>query len=121
MRFVRYHGLGNDYLVLDEAEAGHALTPERIRLICHRNCGVGADGILLGPIRTVDGGLRVRIFNPDGSYRDKPTAADENIIRNNTFRGHKTADVIYAGEKTVVDNPGAKVVKETPATRPASR
>jgi len=70
MRLAKYHGLGNDYLVLDEAEAGHALAPEWIRLICHRNHGVGADGILLGPIRTAEGGMRVRIFNPIAISKD---------------------------------------------------
>ena len=50
MRFFKYHGLGNDYLVLDPTEAGNGLSAERVRRICHRNYGIGADGILLGPI-----------------------------------------------------------------------
>ena len=44
--FVRSHGLGNDYLVMDSTRLGFELTPERIRLICDRNKGVGSDGIL---------------------------------------------------------------------------
>lgn len=53
-----------------------------------------------------------------GRYRDKPTLADENIIRGNRFHGHKTADVIVVGARTVVDNAGAKVVRTRPTTRP---
>ncbi len=46
------------------------LTPDAIRLICDRHFGVGADGILYGPLK--DGkNLRVRIFNPDGSEAEK--------------------------------------------------
>lgn len=68
--FRKYHGLGNDYLVIDPNIYDVDLTPDAIRLICHRNFGVGADGILYGPLK---GGqdLRVRIFNPDGSEAEK--------------------------------------------------
>ena len=49
--FFRYHGLGNDYLVMDPAFCAVAMTAENVRLICHRNLGVGSDGILYGPLR----------------------------------------------------------------------
>jgi diaminopimelate epimerase len=65
--FVRSHGLGNDYLVMDPA---FELTPERIRLICHRNLGVGSDGILL-VAKNPAADFAVRILNPDGSEAEK--------------------------------------------------
>jgi len=65
--FVRSHGLGNDYLVMDPA---FELTPERIRLICHRNLGVGSDGILLVS-KHAGADFAVRILNPDGSEAEK--------------------------------------------------
>ena len=68
--FHKYHGLGNDYLVIDPNVDDVDLTPETIRLICHRNFGVGADGILYGPLRDGEN-LRVKIFNPDGSEAEK--------------------------------------------------
>ena len=71
MNFHKYHGLGNDYIVLDPADVGPDLTADRVRLICHRNFGVGSDGILLGPFTTADGGVRLRILNPDGSEAEK--------------------------------------------------
>jgi len=69
--FYKYHGLGNDYVVVDPASFSLTLNRESVGLICDRNHGVGSDGILYGPIRTEDGSIRVRIFNPDGSEAEK--------------------------------------------------
>jgi len=74
MRFHKYHALGNDYIVLNPADFpswGAAPTTAQIRVVCHRNFGVGSDGILWGPLpsRTSEHGLR--IFNPDGSEAEK--------------------------------------------------
>jgi diaminopimelate epimerase len=70
--FVRSHGLGNDYLVMDAAVLGFRLTPERIRAICHRNTGVGSDGILLlVPAKSKGTDFALRILNPDGSEAEK--------------------------------------------------
>jgi diaminopimelate epimerase len=70
VRFTKGHGLGNDYLVVDEAEVDFPLSPAAIRWICHRHWGVGSDGILLRTASdAADVGLR--IFNPDGSEAEK--------------------------------------------------
>lgn len=71
MDFYRYHGLGNDYLVIDPAQCNVQLDERRIRLICDRHFGVGSDGILYGPLWDEHGDARVRIFNPDGSEAEK--------------------------------------------------
>ena len=68
--FKKYHGLGNDYLVIDPNVQGIDLTPDTIRLVCDRNFGIGADGILYGPDES-GSNSRVRIFNPDGSEAEK--------------------------------------------------
>jgi diaminopimelate epimerase len=68
--FKKYHGLGNDYLVIDPNVRDVAMTEANIRLICDRNFGVGSDGILYGP--AFEGEMPVlRIFNPDGSEAEK--------------------------------------------------
>ena len=68
--FKKYHGLGNDYLVIDPNVRDVAMTEANIRLICDRNFGAGSDGILYGPL--LDGDIpRLRIFNPDGSEAEK--------------------------------------------------
>ncbi len=69
--FHKYVALGNDYLVLDPAADWRALTPERIRALCDRNRGVGADGVVVGPLVDAAGQLSIRIFNPDGSEAEK--------------------------------------------------
>jgi len=71
MRFHRYHGLGNDYLVMDPRDVGRDLTAREIRLICHRNFGIGSDGILWGPLPGQGADFRLRIFNPDASEAEK--------------------------------------------------
>ena len=70
MRFHKYHALGNDYIVLDPEEFKE-LTKEQIRRLCHRNYGLGSDGILYGPIETEEADFALRIFNPDGSEAEK--------------------------------------------------
>ena len=71
MKFYKYHGLGNDYIVIDPADQPRDLTESDISIICHRNFGIGSDGILLGPIHTKKADFAVRIFNPDGSEAEK--------------------------------------------------
>lgn len=74
MRFHKYHALGNDYIVLNPADFpawGEAPTPEQIRVVCHRNFGVGSDGILWGPLPSRGSEHGLRIFNPDGSEAEK--------------------------------------------------
>jgi diaminopimelate epimerase len=70
-QFVRSHGLGNDYLVVDGASFGLALTEARIRAICDRHTGVGSDGILEVVPAPAGFGAAVRIYNPDGSEAEK--------------------------------------------------
>ncbi len=68
--FAKGHGLGNDYIVLEQKSLPGPLTTAAIRRICGRNWGVGSDGILLlGATSRADFGLR--IFNPDGSEAEK--------------------------------------------------
>ncbi|MBN1655220.1 MAG: diaminopimelate epimerase [Deltaproteobacteria bacterium] len=70
MKFYKYHALGNDYIVIDPKTSAFKPTPRAIERICHRNFGVGSDGILYGPL--ISGkAIGLRIFNPDGSEAEK--------------------------------------------------
>jgi len=71
VKFFKYHALGNDYLVLDPQDWPSPLSPLQIRVICHRNFGIGSDGILLGPLPSDQARFALRIFNPDGSEAEK--------------------------------------------------
>ncbi len=68
--FTKGHGLGNDYLVLSQADLTRPLSEAAIVRLCDRNWGIGSDGILLlVPSDRADFGLR--IFNPDASEAEK--------------------------------------------------
>ncbi len=74
MKFYKYHALGNDYIVLNPADFPNwdpAPTVDQIRVVCHRNFGVGSDGILWGPLPSKQSEFGLRIFNPDGSEAEK--------------------------------------------------
>ncbi|HWO20184.1 MAG TPA: diaminopimelate epimerase [Kofleriaceae bacterium] len=71
MRFAKYQGLGNDFLVVDlraapAAEAALAQDPQHVIALCDRQFGVGGDGVLaVLPSKTAD--ARMRVLNSDGS------------------------------------------------------
>jgi len=89
--YFKYHGLGNDYLVLEPARFRAPPTPEAVRRICDRHRGVGGDGILLGPLPGAAGDPpAVRIFNPDGSEAEKSGNGLRIFARHLWARGHVT-------------------------------
>jgi diaminopimelate epimerase len=69
IHFTKFHGLGNDYIVIAPSDlTGVGNLGEFAQRICNRHYGAGADGIAVvtkSDISTAD--YRVRIFNPDGS------------------------------------------------------
>jgi len=69
--FTKYHALGNDYIVIDPKDLPMPLTTEQVKTICHRNFGVGSDGILLGPSPSTTAKCALKIYNPDGSIAEK--------------------------------------------------
>jgi diaminopimelate epimerase len=90
--FVKGHGLGNDYLVIDQADLPGPLSTEAIVKICDRNWGVGSDGILLRvPSARADFG--VRILNPDGSEAEKSGNGLRIFAKYLRDHGHAKRDV----------------------------
>ena len=71
MHFFKYQALGNDMIVIDPAQFDLALTPARVRLICDRHLGVGADGICYGPLPDASHAMTMQFWNPDGSLAEK--------------------------------------------------
>ena len=67
--FWKMHGLGNDFIMLDDRDktiAGHIDYSDLAVRLCHRRFGIGADGIILArPSDTHD--IRFVIMNSDGS------------------------------------------------------
>lgn len=69
MKFCKFHGFGNDYLVLEAESFANVKSPgDFARQICDRHYGVGADGIcVVGKLKSEQADFSARIFNPDGS------------------------------------------------------
>lgn len=63
--FVKYHGTGNDFILLDEREIDYQMNTEEISKLCHRHFGIGADG-LISLRKAPDADFRMVYYNADG-------------------------------------------------------
>lgn len=67
LRFEKFHGIGNDFLVVEVDQPG-AFSIERAQRLCDRHFGVGGDGVLLvSPARTARARATMSVINADGS------------------------------------------------------
>ncbi|MBO7741370.1 MAG: diaminopimelate epimerase [Victivallales bacterium] len=83
MHLLKYHGLGNDYLIAADADAAapEKIDVELVRRLCVPHYGLGSDGILYGPylpgtpffasLGIPEAVAAFRIINPDGSEAEK--------------------------------------------------
>lgn len=71
LSFSKYHGLGNDFVLVDNrASESPLITPEQAVAVCDRNFGIGADGVIFvlsAPKGKQDIDYTMRIYNSDGS------------------------------------------------------
>ena len=66
MRFYKYHGLGNDFVLTKDLDLSVEASPERAVRICDRHTGIGADGwMLVRPSEICD--VQMFLYNSDGS------------------------------------------------------
>ncbi len=115
--FQKYHGLGNDYLVLRQADYGAPFNPIQIQQICDRNRGIGSDGIVLDCSKLDEDIFEARFFNPDGSEAEKSGNGlrifarylwDENRVSSEPFNIQTKAGMVKAqvqqnGERILVE------------------
>ena len=66
INFWKMNGAGNDFVVIDNRQSIHALTPEQIARLCDRHRGVGADGLLAVEPAEQGADYRMRYYNADG-------------------------------------------------------
>jgi len=102
--FVKMHGLGNEYVILDSSNFDFKLTTQAIRRICNIHFGIGSDGIVMKvPSGKADFGFRV--FNPDGSEAEKSGNGlrilckflfDYGYAKSRSFSVETLTDVVYA-------------------------
>lgn len=74
MKFTKYHGCGNDFIVTNKKDIDDKINQsgcnyDKIaRLICHRNTGIGADGLIIVNVKPEEGiPVEMIIYNSDGS------------------------------------------------------
>jgi diaminopimelate epimerase len=65
IKFFKYHGTGNDFIILDCREQAIKLTEEQISFLCHRRFGIGADGLMMY-LNREDYDFEMKYFNADG-------------------------------------------------------
>jgi diaminopimelate epimerase len=102
--FVKMHGLGNEYIVLDSSNIDFKLTKQAIIRLCNIHFGIGSDGIVMKvPSSKADFGFRV--FNPDGSEAEKSGNGlrifckylfDYGFSAKRNFSVETLTDVVYA-------------------------
>jgi diaminopimelate epimerase len=138
--FTKYHALGNDYIVINPKDLAKPLTTQDVKIICHRNYGVGSDGILLGPLPSTTAKCALKIYNPDGSVAEKSgnglrifsrylwdakfvgndefaIQTDGGLVRSTIFEGGKMVrvemgHVSFDSEKIPVVGPKREVINE---------
>lgn len=70
MKFYKYQGAGNDFLIADNRDGSISLTTEQIASLCDRRYGIGADGLMLLESPAAEDGpmdFRMTYYNSDGS------------------------------------------------------
>lgn len=68
LEFSKYHGLGNDFILIDNRHSTQPLIDQEQALkICDRHFGIGADGVILALPGENGSSYSMRIFNSDGS------------------------------------------------------
>lgn len=66
MKFWKYHGLGNDFIMINNLDKSISLDSKAIETMCHRRFGIGADGVVF--VEKSDAtDVRMIIYNSDGS------------------------------------------------------
>ena len=104
VQFSKWQGLGNNYIVLHVDQLPFELTPERVRLLCDRNLGIGSDGILLIGEQTGAARFGLRIFNPDGSEAEMCGNGVRMVARKLKMEG------LIKGDTVVLDTPAGEIV-----------
>lgn len=94
MRFWKYHGLGNDFILIDGMYGPVCMDPEFAKKYCRRGHGIGADGVLYMLPGRDGADVSMRILNADGTEAEMcgngirclaKHAFDTGVVRKKTF------------------------------------
>jgi len=116
--FVKSHGLGNDYIVMNSHEISFEMNIQNIQTICDVHYGIGSDGILL-LVDSANADFGLRILNPDGSEAEKSGNGlrifakylyDYGFAKSKTFSINTLGGVVYA-EVIETENNKARTIQ----------
>jgi diaminopimelate epimerase len=102
--FVKMHGLGNEYIVLDSTNIDFQLTKQAIMRLCNIHFGIGSDGIVI-KVKSEKADFGFRVYNPDGSEAEKSGNGlrifckylyDNGFAKTRQFSVETLTDVVYA-------------------------
>jgi diaminopimelate epimerase len=114
MKFAKYQGIGNDFVMLSDPDDGLELTPHLVRSMCDRRFGIGADGVIrVGPSSRAH--FSMDYANSDGSpsemcgngirclavFARAEGLTDDEVIQVDTLSGVKSVSV--QGDRVRVD------------------
>lgn len=72
LKFSKMHGLGNDFVVLEQISRDFSLSTKRIAQLGDRRTGIGFDQLLIAGLPTrPDADFRYQIYNSDGSVAEQ--------------------------------------------------
>lgn len=104
--FIKMHGLGNDFLVLDAREAPVALSAAQVRGLANRHTGIGFDQlILIEPSATAD--VRLRFWNSDGG--EVAACGNGSRAAATLLGGHQRIETAGGALESIGSSEGAEV------------
>jgi len=117
IEFTKMHGLGNDFVVIDNMAGGVNLTTEQVVFLCDRHKGVGADGVILiepgdgaGSTGSLQADCFMNYINADGSFAGmcgNGVRCTAKFVRDNLFQNKKESKTDFK----IVTRTGIKEVK----------
>jgi len=116
IRFQKMHGALNDFVVFHDFDQATNLSPEQVRLICHRRAGVGADGVIVVRKSQV-ADFFMDYINADGSLAEMCGNGIRCLAKYVYDNGFTTTTTLHvetrAGVKTLelFPGPGGKIVR----------
>jgi diaminopimelate epimerase len=112
--FRKMHGLGNDFVVLDQRRDPHPIDAAAARALADRHTGVGCDQLLLlEPPRDARAQVFLRILNPDGSEAEacgNGTRCVARLIAEETGRRELTIETVAGLLAATIDTAGIATV-----------
>lgn len=66
MKFSKMHGLGNDFIIINNLDANIYISKDKIQFLCDRRFGIGADGLILVE-KSKEAHIKMAYYNSDGN------------------------------------------------------